>query len=68
MIARSRLGAGAGMEPSVNALPPQLDVEKWRLISDLFVDPATDPAGGHPRVCARCCFEGILWVLRSGMR
>lgn len=68
MIARSRLPAGSRMEPTVDALPPQLDDEKWRLISDLFVDPAPDPAGGRPRANASHCFEGILWVLRSGAR
>ena len=40
MIARSRLQAGSRMEPTVDALPPQLDDEKWRQISDLFLDPA----------------------------
>ena len=55
--------AGARMEPK-----PELTDEQWSLIADLFRDPPPSPQGGRPRVDARACCEGILWVLRTGAR
>jgi len=61
---RSReTNAGSRTEPQ-----PQLSDKQWRLIADLFVEPDSNPAGGRPRVPARPCVEGILWVLRTGAR
>lgn len=39
---------------------------QWNLIKDLFEDPEPSPLGGRPRVAARACLEGILWILRTG--
>ena len=55
--------AGSRKEP-----PPQLTDEQWKLIADLFPEPAPSAQGGRPRRAARECVEGILWVLRSGAR
>ena len=68
MHARSRVDAGSRMEPDRTSLPPLLTDEQWSLISDLFVDPPPDPAGGRPRVDARRCVEGVLWILVTGAR
>src|SRR5687768_3987757 len=68
MSDRSRFDAGSRMEPDLSLESSQLSDEQWSLISDLFSDPPPDPRGGRPRVDARRCFEGILWVLRSGAR
>jgi transposase len=45
-----------------------LSDSQWLLIADLFPDPPVGPAGGRPRVAARDCLEGILWVLITGAR
>ena len=55
--------AGSKMEPN-----SQLTDEQWFLIADLFPDLPGSPKGGRPRAAARACFEGILWVLRTGAR
>jgi len=55
--------AGSRDEPK-----SQLTNEQWFLIADLFEHPAASEKGGRPRVDARRCVEGILWVLRSGAR
>ena len=68
MTDRSRVSAGSTMEPEVSAITPQLTDEQWSLISDLFPAPKLDPRRGRPRMDARLCLEGILWVLRSGAR
>ena len=46
----------------------QLTDAQWDLIEDLF--PWKPPAslGGRPQVPPRACFEGILWILRTGAR
>jgi transposase len=64
MFDRSReTDAGSRMEP-----PGELTDKQWSLIADLFPQPAPSPEGGRPRVPARACVEGIIWVLRSGAR
>ena len=68
MTDRSRISAGSRMEPEAGSANPQLSDEQWSLISDLFPVPKPDPRGGRPRLNARHCLEGILWVLRSGAR
>ena len=60
---RAAARAGSRKEPQ-----PQLTDEQWKLIADLFPDPAPSAQGGRPRRAARECVEGILWVLRSGAR
>jgi len=39
---------------------------QWNLIKDLFEDDDPSPLGGRPRVDARACLEGILWILKTG--
>lgn len=59
------------MEPSSGSKTEpffELTDEQWYLIADLFREPAVGPSGGRPRVPARPCFEGVLWMLRSGAR
>lgn len=46
----------------------ELTDEQWFLIADLFVELPMSSAGGRPRVAPRPCFEGILWILRTGAR
>ena len=65
---RSRVIAGSRMEPDSNFPPRQLSDEQWGQIHDLFPTPKPGPKGGRPRADSRACFEGILWVLRSGAR
>lgn len=68
MLNRSREVTGSTMDSDSNRLPAELTDEQWSLISDLFPDKSTGPRGGRPRISSRACFEGILWVLRSGAR
>jgi transposase len=56
------------MEPNSSLVRPELTDEQWSLIADLFAGPKPGPRGGRPRVDARRCVEGILWVLRTGAR
>ena len=56
------------MEPNTNSLQPELTDEQWLLIADLFANPTPSPRGGRPMADPRACFEGVLWVLRSGAR
>jgi transposase len=41
---------------------------QWSRIAPLLPKPKTSRRGGRPRADDRRCFEGILWVLRSGAR
>ena len=41
--------------------------EKWEKVKR-FIPAVEPPRGGRPRVDDRSCFEGILWVLKSGAR
>ena len=68
MTDRSRDSAGSRIEPDTRALRPELSDEQWLLIADLFANAKPSPKGGRPRVDPRACFEGILWVLRTGAR
>lgn len=53
---------------SRTAPQPFLSDSQWKLIADLFENPEPSPQGGRPRVAARACLEGILWVLKTGGR
>lgn len=68
MSDRSRVEAGSRMEPEVEELQAELSDEHWLLIADLFANPKPSPKGGRPMADARACFEGVLWMLRSGAR
>lgn len=69
MSDRSRSNeAGSMMDSRWLRIEPTLTDQQWSLISDLFPDRPVSPHGGRPRVSSRACFEGILWVLRSGAR
>ena len=47
---------------------PELKEEQWARIAPLLPDPKKSAKGGRTPVPNRPCFEGILWVLRSGAR
>lgn len=69
MSHRSRdFESGSMMDSRWQGIKPTLSDDQWSLISDLFPDRPVGPRGGRPRVSNRACFEGILWVLRSGAR
>lgn len=68
MTDRSRSFAGSRTEPDACNLQPELNDEHWSLIADLFANSPPSPKGGRPKSDPRACFEGILWVLRSGAR
>ncbi len=40
---------------------------QWEKVNR-FTPKVANPKGGRPRADDRSCFEGILWVLRSGAR
>ncbi len=46
----------------------ELTDEQWNKIEPLLPKVKRSPAGGRPAKDNRSCFEGILWVLRSGAR
>ena len=46
----------------------ELTDEQWRKIERLLPKRKQSSRGGRRRVSDRRCFEGILWVLRSGAR
>ena len=39
---------------------------KWAKIEPLLPRQREHPQGGRPRISDRRCFEGILWILRTG--
>ncbi len=45
-----------------------LSDDQWAHIAPLLPVPPAKPLGGRPRADDRACFEGILWVLRTGAR
>lgn len=53
---------------SRTAPKPFLVNSQWVLIKDLLRDPPKSKYGGRPRVAARACLEGILWILKTGAR
>ena len=59
----SVLKAGSRTEPKY-----QLTDEQWQLIADLFPHQRPAVKGGRPRAAPRACFEGILWIMRTGAR
>jgi transposase len=46
----------------------ELTDKQWRKIEPLLPTSKPSSKGGRPRANERRCFEGILWVLRSGAR
>jgi transposase len=42
--------------------------ELWERVAPLLPQVPISPEGGRPRARDRECFEGIVWVLRSGAR
>lgn len=53
---------------SRTAPPSYLNDSQWYLVHDLFENPEPSPAGGRPRVNARDCFEGVMWILQNGAK
>lgn len=49
-------------------MAPLLTDAQWTHIAPLLPRPRRQPLGGRPRADNRACFEGILWVLRTGAR
>ncbi|MEM9352116.1 MAG: hypothetical protein AAGA92_03810 [Planctomycetota bacterium] len=56
------------MEPAIEDLQAELGDGLWLLIADLFANPAPGPRCGRPVADPRGCFEGLVWILRSGGR
>ena len=46
----------------------ELSDEQWEKIAPFLPEPQASPWGGPKPIPNRPCFEGILWVLRSGAR
>ncbi|WP_459556796.1 transposase [Lacunimicrobium album] len=59
---RRSLYRGSRTEPQTRFL----NDEQWNLIADLFLDNEMTRRGGRPPVPNRACFEGALWVLKTG--
>ena len=53
---------------SRTAPAPFLSDVQWTLIKDLFEDPDPSPEGGRPRLSARDCLEGVIWILQNGAK
>jgi transposase len=50
-----------------NRQPLVLD-RLWSKVRPLLPRRPVSPAGGRPTADDRACFEGVVWVLRSGAR
>ena len=53
---------------SRTAPKPFVSDSQWVLLRDLLQDPPRSELGGRPRVPARECLEGVLWILKTGAR
>lgn len=51
-----------------NARERELNDRLWERVRPLLPPPAPRPKGGRPRADDRACFEGIVFVLRNGLR
>lgn len=45
-----------------------LTAEQWEHIRPFIPERVSSPKGGRPPADDRKCFEGVLWVRRSGAR
>ena len=52
----------------MNRHKSELSEEQWEKIAPFLPEPQASPWGGPKPIPNRSCFEGILWVLRSGAR
>lgn len=46
----------------------ELTDEQWEKIAPVLPEPKASPRGGPKPLPNRPCFEGILWILRTGAR
>ena len=46
----------------------QLNDRLWERVRPLLPPPAPQPKGGRPWADDRACFEGIVYLLRNGLR
>ena len=46
----------------------ELTDEPWEKIAPLLPEPQASPWGGRKPIPNRPCFEGLLWILRTGAR
>ena len=46
----------------------ELNDRLWERVAPLLPPPVPKPKGGRPRADDRACFEGIVYVLRNGLR
>lgn len=53
--------------PSV-ARERELNDRLWERVRPLLPPPIPRPKGGRPRADDRACFEGVVFVLRNGVR
>ena len=66
MRKRSRKGTSVPKSGSRTEPKYELTDEQWQLIADLFPHKKPSRKGGRPGADPRACFEGILWILRTG--
>jgi len=52
----------------MRAREPMLTDEQWEKIRPLIPPRPPRPKGGRPPADDRDCFEGILWILKTGAR
>lgn len=58
---KNRTGSRTPVKPMVSDLI-------WAMIASFFAPPTPSKKGGRPRVDARQCLEGVLWILQTGAR